>query len=135
VVIDCSKYVNRIIDMDYERQQARVQPGVIFDTVRYRAQRHGLTLSFDTSTHDRAAIGGMISNNSCGVHSVLAQMEGHGSGRTADNVDEMEVLTYDGCRMRVGKTSDEDLERSIREGAGAARSTWGSRRYAIATRT
>lgn len=116
VVIDCSKYLNRIIDMDYERHEARVQPGVVFDTVRHQAERHGLTLSFDTSTHDRATIGGMISNNSCGVHSVLAQMEGHGSGRTADNVDEMEILTYDGCRMRVGKTSDEDLDRYIREG-------------------
>ena len=58
----------------------------------------------------------MISNNSCGVHSVLAQMEGHGSGRTADNVDEMEILTYDGCRLRVGKTSDEELEARIRKG-------------------
>jgi FAD/FMN-containing dehydrogenase len=58
----------------------------------------------------------MISNNSCGVHSVLAQMEGYGSGRTADNVDEMEILTYDGCRMRIGKTGDDELEAKIRKG-------------------
>lgn len=116
VVIDCSKYVNRILEMNYDRQEARVQPGVIFDAVRTRAERHGYTLSFDTSTHDRATIGGMLGNNSCGVHSVLAQMEGHGSGRAADNVDEMEILTYDGCRMRVGETSQEELEAKIHQG-------------------
>ncbi|HEX3209775.1 MAG TPA: FAD-binding and (Fe-S)-binding domain-containing protein, partial [Geminicoccaceae bacterium] len=116
VVIDGSKYLDRILKMDCERQEARVQPGVIFETVRKQAEQHGLTLSFDTSTHDRATIGGMISNNSCGVHSVLAQMEGYGSGRTADNVDEMEILTYDGCRMRVGKTGDDELEAKIRKG-------------------
>ncbi len=116
VVIDGSKYLNQILQMDYEGHEARVQPGVIFETVRQEAEQHGLTLSFDTSTHDRATIGGMISNNSCGVHSVLAQMEGHGSGRTADNVDQMEILTYDGCRLRVGKTSDEELEARIRKG-------------------
>jgi FAD/FMN-containing dehydrogenase len=116
VIIDCSKYLDHILEMDYDRHEARVEPGVVFDSVRMRAERHGLTLSFDTSTHNRATIGGMIGNNSCGVHSVLAQMEGHGSGRTADNVESMEILTYDGCRMRVGKTSDEELEARIRRG-------------------
>ena len=116
VVIDCSKYVNRILDLDYEHRRARVQPGTIFDEVRTRAEQHGLTLAFDTSTHDRATIGGMLANNSCGVHSVLAQMEGHGSGRAADNVDEMEIVTYDGCRMRVGATGEDELEAIIREG-------------------
>jgi FAD/FMN-containing dehydrogenase/Fe-S oxidoreductase len=116
VVIDCSKYLNQILEMDYERREARVRPGVVFDTVRQTAEKHGFTLSFDTSTHDRATIGGMISNNSCGVHSVLAQMEGHGSGRTADNVDRMEILTYDGCRMQVGETSEEELAAKIGQG-------------------
>ncbi len=116
VVIDCSKYVNRILELDYARHEARVQPGVIFDQVRRRAEQHGLTLSFDTSTHDRATIGGMIGNNSCGVHSVLAQMEGHGSGRTVDNVNEMEIVTYDGLRLRVGSTSEEELAALIRAG-------------------
>ncbi|HEX6141331.1 MAG TPA: FAD-binding and (Fe-S)-binding domain-containing protein, partial [Geminicoccaceae bacterium] len=116
VVIDCSKYVNRILDLDYEQRRARVQPGVIFDAVRTRAEEHGLTLAFDTSTHDRATIGGMLANNACGVHSVLAQMEGHGSGRAADNVDELEIVTYDGCRMRVGATGEDELEAIIRAG-------------------
>jgi FAD/FMN-containing dehydrogenase/Fe-S oxidoreductase len=116
VVIDSSKYLDHILEMDYEGHEARVEPGVIFDSVRQEAEQHGLTLSFDTSTHDRATIGGMISNNSCGIHSVLAQMEGHGSGRTADNIDQMEILTYDGCRMRVGETSDAELEARIRKG-------------------
>ena len=51
----------------------------------------------------------MIGNNSCGVHSVMG-------GKTVDNIEELEILTYDGLRMRVGKTSDEELEKIIREG-------------------
>ena len=54
-----------------------------------------------------ARLGGMIGNNSCGVHSVMA-------GKTVENIEELEVLTYDGLRMRVGKTSDEELEEIIR---------------------
>ncbi|HEY3552461.1 MAG TPA: FAD-linked oxidase C-terminal domain-containing protein, partial [Solirubrobacterales bacterium] len=72
-------------------------------------ERHNLTFAPDTSTHEYATFGGMIGNNSCGVHSVMA-------GRTADNVEEMEIVTYDGLRMRVGATSEEELERIIREG-------------------
>jgi FAD/FMN-containing dehydrogenase len=60
VVVDGSKYLDHILKMDCERQEARVQPGVIFETVRKQAEQHGLTLSFDTSTHDRATIGGLI---------------------------------------------------------------------------
>ena len=116
VVLDFSKYINRILELDVEGKQARVEPGTIFDDLRHRAEHHGLTVAFDTSTHDYATIGGMISNNSCGVHSVLAQQQGAGSGRTADNVDELELLTYDGLRMRVGATSDDELQRFIREG-------------------
>src|SRR5205814_4368895 len=58
---------------------------------------------------DHDPLGGMIGNNSCGVHSVMA-------GRTADNVEELEVLTYDGLRMRVGQTGDDEFDRIIAEG-------------------
>lgn len=116
VVIDASKYVNRIIGFNWADKTVRVQPGAIFDDVRERAEQHGLTLAFDTSTHAYATIGGMLGNNSCGVHSVLAQTLGVGSGRTEDNVHEMEVLTYDGLRLRVGPTSDAQLEALIRQG-------------------
>lgn len=116
VVIDMTKYVNRIIDIDYERQRARVQPGCIFDRLRDIVEPHGQTVAFDTSTHGQATIGGMIGNNSCGVHSVLAQRQGAGSGRTADNIEELEILTYDGLRLRVGQTSEAEVGEIIQAG-------------------
>ena len=116
VIIDYSKHLNHIIGIDADAKSARVQPGVIFEHARKKAEKQGLTIAFDTSTHAWATIGGMIGNNSCGIHSVLAEKMGAGSGRTEDNVHELEILTYDGVRMRVGKTSDEELEQIIRDG-------------------
>ena len=77
-------------------------------------QQH-LTFGPDPSTHYNNTLGGMIGNDSCGVHSVLAAFEGDGP-RTADNVEELEILTYDGLRLRVGKTSEEELAAIISEG-------------------
>ncbi len=114
VVIDTSKYMREIVAIDPERRVARVQPGVIRDQLaNLTEERHNLTFAPDTSTHEYATFGGMIGNNSCGVHSVMA-------GRTADNVEELEVLTYDGVRMRVGPTSEEELERIIATGGRRA---------------
>ncbi|MGE5294639.1 MAG: FAD-binding and (Fe-S)-binding domain-containing protein, partial [Solirubrobacterales bacterium] len=113
VVIDHSKYRNRILEIDGNAKTATIEPGVILDHLRDRAQQeHTLTFGPDPATHNHCTLGGMIGNNSCGVHSVMA-------GRTADNVEEMDILTYDGVRMRVGPTSDEELERII--GAGGRR--------------
>jgi len=109
VVIDFSKYMARILEIDPARRLARVQPGVILDHLRAAAEHHHLTFGPDPATHDRCTLGGMIGNNSCGVHSVMA-------GKTDDNIDALEILTYDGVRMRVGQTSNDDLERIIREG-------------------
>ncbi|MCT7376277.1 FAD-binding and (Fe-S)-binding domain-containing protein [Chelativorans salis] len=116
VVLDFSKYHNRVLDIDYENKRARVQSGTIFDDLRGEVERNGLTVAFDTSTHAYATIGGMVGNNSCGVHSVLAEKMGAGSGRTEDNIHELEVLTYDGLRLKVGPTPEDELERIIREG-------------------
>jgi FAD/FMN-containing dehydrogenase/Fe-S oxidoreductase len=116
VVLDFSKYVNGILDIDYEGKRARVQPGAIFDDLRETVERKGFTVAFDTSTHAYATFGGMIGNNSCGVHSVLAEEMGAGSGRTEDNIHELEILTYDGLRLRVGPTGEEELEEIIRHG-------------------
>jgi len=109
VVLDCSKYFNRIVELDPQRKQARVQPGAVLDWLRDEANRHGLTFGPDPATHNHNTLGGMIGNNSCGVHSVMA-------GKTEENVDELEVLTYDGLRLRVGPTSEMELERIISEG-------------------
>jgi FAD/FMN-containing dehydrogenase/Fe-S oxidoreductase len=110
VVLDTSKYMRDILEIDAERRIARVQPGVIRDQLAELTEsKYDLTFAPDTSTHEYATFGGMIGNNSCGVHSVMA-------GRTADNLEEMEIVTYDGLRMRVGPTSEEELERIVREG-------------------
>jgi len=94
--MDFSKYMHHIIDLDEARRRARVQPGLVLDDLRNAAEEHHLTFGPDPSTHNHCTLGGMIGNNSCGVHSVMA-------GKTDDNVEELEILTYDGLRMRVGK--------------------------------
>ncbi len=109
VILDFSKHLNQILEIDPQRQTARVQPGVILDHLRNKAEEHNLTFGPDPSTHAWCTFGGMIGNNACGVHSIMA-------GRTADCIEEMEILTYDGQRMRVGATDDADLERIINAG-------------------
>jgi FAD/FMN-containing dehydrogenase/Fe-S oxidoreductase len=102
VVLDFSKYLNRVLEIDPERRLARVEPGVVLDRLREQAQdTYSLTFGPDPSTHDHCTLGGMIGNNSCGVRSVMAQFYGPGP-RTSDNVAELEVLTYRGERLRVG---------------------------------
>ncbi len=109
VVLDFSKYLNHLLELDPAKRLARVEPGIILDELRDRATRHGLTFGPDPATHNRCTLGGMIGNNSCGVHALIA-------GKTSENVEEMEVLTYEGLRLRVGKTPEEDLARIIGEG-------------------
>jgi FAD/FMN-containing dehydrogenase/Fe-S oxidoreductase len=104
LVLDVSKYLTRILEIDPGRRIARVQPGVVLDRLRNAAEKYHLTFGPDPATHDRCTLGGMIGNNSCGVHSVMA-------GKTDDNIEELEILTYDGQQMRVGATSSEELER------------------------
>jgi FAD/FMN-containing dehydrogenase/Fe-S oxidoreductase len=109
VILDFSRHCDAILGIDPERRQARVQPGVVLDRLRDAAERVGLTFGPDPATHRWCTIGGMIGNNSCGVHSVM-------SGKTDDNIDELDILTYDGVRMRVGATPPEALDARIREG-------------------
>lgn len=113
VVMDFSKYLHHILELDPEAKRARVQPGLVLDDLRDAAERHRLTFGPDPATHNHNTLGGMMGNNSCGVHSVMA-------GKTDDNVEELEVLTYEGLRLRVGATSDEDYRRIVREGGRKA---------------
>src|SRR5580693_8499423 len=96
VVLDFSKYMANIIEIDPARRIARVQPGVVLDNLRNAAEKHHLTFGPDPASHDRCTLGGMIGNNSCGAHSVMA-------GKTDDNIEELEILTYDGARLKVGQ--------------------------------
>jgi FAD/FMN-containing dehydrogenase/Fe-S oxidoreductase len=113
VVIDFTAHMRAILEVNAEGRYARVQPGVVLDTLRTAAERHRLTFGPDPSTHSRCTLGGMIGNNSCGTHSLLA-------GKTVDNVDELTVLLYDGTVMTVGATSDEQFETMARGGGTRA---------------
>jgi len=99
--------MGNIIEIDPERRIARVQPGVVLDNLRDAAEKHHLTFAPDPATHDRCTLGGMIGNNSCGVHSVMA-------GKTDDNIVALDVLTYDGARLHIGEGFIEE------RGAGAS---------------
>ncbi len=96
VILDFSRYMSRILEIDPERRIARVQPGVVLDTLRNAAEKHHLTFAPDPASHRNCTIGGMIGNNSCGVHSVMA-------GKTDDNIEELEVVLYDGARLTLGQ--------------------------------
>ncbi|ABF41992.1 FAD linked oxidase-like protein [Candidatus Koribacter versatilis Ellin345] len=106
VVLDFSKYMNQILEINREGKYTRVQPGVVLDQLRNAATKVGLTFGPDPATHSRCTLGGMIGNNSCGMHSVMA-------GKTGDNVHELRVLTYDGLELTVGPTSREQLDQIL----------------------
>ncbi len=116
VCMDFSKYLNRIKSIDAATKTAVVQPGVVLDSLRHEAVKQcQLTFGPDPETHDHCCMGGMLGNNSCGVHSLLARNDNRGL-RVSDNTEELEILTYDGLRMRVGPTSPDELENIIRAG-------------------
>src|SRR5579884_909673 len=109
VVMDFSKYMRKILELDPKRKRARVEPGCVLDFVRGAAEEYHLTFAPDPSTHNHCTFGGMLGNNSCGVHSIMA-------GKTDVNTEELEVLLYDGTVLQVGKTDERELERIIRAG-------------------
>ncbi|HWE93839.1 MAG TPA: FAD-binding and (Fe-S)-binding domain-containing protein [Tepidisphaeraceae bacterium] len=116
VVMDFSKYMHRILEIDPVNRVARVEPGCVLDHLRTTgSKQHGLTFGPDPETHDHCTLGGMLGNNSCGVHSLMCRNNGLGL-RMSDNTRELEILTYEGHRFRVGATSPDELERIIRRG-------------------
>ena len=109
VVLDFTKYMGKILEIDPDRRIARVQPGVVLDHLRNAAEKYHLTFAPDPASHDRCTIGGMIGNNSCGVHSIMG-------GKTDDNVEALEVVTYDGVSLTVGQDLVGTDASSIRPG-------------------
>ncbi len=109
VVFDYSRYMHGLKSIDPAARLADVEPGIVLDRVREAAELHRLTYAPDPATHSRCTLGGMIGNNSCGVHGLLG-------GKVADNVESLDIVLYDGARMTVGRTSPAELEATIRAG-------------------
>ena len=109
VILDFSRHLHGILSLDPHARTAVVEPGIVLDRVREAAEQFDLTFAPDPATHSRCTLGGMIGNNSCGTHSLLG-------GKTVDNVEAMEILLYDGTRMTVGATSEDELTAIIAAG-------------------
>ena len=100
LVLDFSKYMNRIIAIDPGARVAQVEPGVVQSHLNAALAPHGLFFAPDPSTKDRCTIGGMIGNNSCGAHSAAY-------GKTVDNVEALELILHDGTRLSAQGSIDE----------------------------
>ena len=109
VILDFSKYMNGMDAVDPVSRTVRVQPGIVLDRLRDAAEQFDLTFAPDPATHSRCTLGGMIGNNSCGVHGLLG-------GKTVDNVVSLDLLLYDGTRLTVGSTPEAELAAHIAGG-------------------
>jgi FAD/FMN-containing dehydrogenase/Fe-S oxidoreductase len=112
IVIDWSKYMHGVREINLSERWARVLPGTVCDELRDAAMQQSNNLLIwgpDPATHTHCCFGGMIGNNSCGAH---AQM----SGRTDNNVEELELLLFDGTRMTVGWMNNEEMDSLIARG-------------------
>jgi FAD/FMN-containing dehydrogenase/Fe-S oxidoreductase len=109
IILDFSKYMNGMGAIDTASRTVHVQPGIVLDRVRDAAEKFSLTFAPDPATHSRCTIGGMIGNNSCGVHALMG-------GKTVDNIESLDLLLYDGTRLTVGPTTEAQLESFIKAG-------------------
>src|SRR5258707_15315145 len=96
LVIDCSKHMDGVLAVDVERRRALVQPGVVLDRLNKALKPNGLFFPVDVSTGDRATIGGMTANNSCGARSLRY-------GNMVHNVRAVDALLADGTAARMGE--------------------------------
>ena len=99
LIVDCSKYLNRIIDIDVAARRCVVEPGIVLDDLNRALKPHGLWFPVDISTASRATIGGMTGNNSCGARSLRY-------GNTRENVLSIEAILADGKRQNFGLSAD-----------------------------
>ncbi len=109
VVFDYSRHMNALLSIDPAARLARVEPGIVLDRLLEAAEVHHLTYAPDPASHSRCTLGGILGNNSCGMHGLLG-------GKAVDNVETLDVALYDGTRMTVGRTPPEELEALIRGG-------------------
>src|SRR5439155_2633301 len=112
VVLDYTKYLNKILEINPQEKYARVEPGAICDHLRHAAATHKLTWGPDPATHTHCTFGGMLGNNSCGVHSQMA-------GKAVENVESMDVVLYDSTLMTLGWMDDVTMQAAIKRGGRA----------------
>jgi FAD/FMN-containing dehydrogenase len=96
VIVDFSRHMNRVLSVDVERRMVRVQPGVVLDELNAALKPHGLQFAPDVATSNRATLGGMMGNNSCGARSIIY-------GRTVDHVLNLETILSDGSAWDWGR--------------------------------
>jgi len=113
VVVDFSRHMTAILELDPAARTARVQPGLVLDDLRRAAEAHGLTFGPDPATHAWCTLGGMIGNNSCGTHALYA-------GMTVDNVERLRVVAYGGAQYDFGSYDDEEYSRLVTAAAPEA---------------
>ncbi|MFG2311516.1 FAD-binding and (Fe-S)-binding domain-containing protein [Streptomyces sp. NPDC048566] len=121
VVIDWTKYCNRLLSVDPDRRTCVVEPGIVLDELNRNLRDVGLMFGPKPSTHSHCALGGMIGNNSCGASA-------QAYGKTVDNIRRLEILTYDGLRCWVGPTSAEEFDAIVAAGGRRAEVYQGLRR-------
>ncbi|MFC0597388.1 FAD-binding and (Fe-S)-binding domain-containing protein [Streptomyces palmae] len=112
VVLDWTKYCDRLLSVDPAQRTCVVEPGLVLDELNRKLSGHRLKFGPKPSTHSHCSLGGMIGNNSCGASA-------QAYGKTVDNVRRLEILTYDGTRCWVGPTSEEEFQAIV--GAGGRR--------------
>ena len=103
IVLDFSKYLNNVLEVNAEEQWARVQPGIILEQLTRQVSAHGLQYAPDPTTANRACVGGGIGNNTCGAHSVIY-------GKTLDHIRELDVILSDGSTAHLGELTPAELE-------------------------
>jgi FAD/FMN-containing dehydrogenase/Fe-S oxidoreductase len=113
LVLDFSKYMNAVGQVDPDRQVAVVEPGVVQAQLNGAAAEYGLFFAPDPATKDRCTLGGMIGNNSCGAHSAA-------HGKTVDNLIKLDVLLYDGTRLSLGGGGEGEYGDAVRSGGRVA---------------
>jgi FAD/FMN-containing dehydrogenase/Fe-S oxidoreductase len=107
IVIDFSKYMRNMIEVNEEEQWVRTQPGIVLDVLNHQLRPYGMLFTPDPSTSDRGNIGGALGNNSCGAHSIIW-------GKTVDNVHEMNVVLSDGQTAQFSQLDGAALESRMR---------------------
>ena len=108
LIVDTSKYLTTILDLNVAERWARVEPGLVLDELNAQLRPHGLRFAPDVSTASRATIGGMMANNSSGARSVLY-------GKTIDHVLEQEVVLSNGSVVQFGPVDEQQLARKRSE--------------------